>query len=756
MGRGGKLRLAGFAATLGLLAGPAGAQAVGGPGENAPGLPRTYQVQPIDTPTPATNANFGLAMVNIGDVNGDGKDDLVVGTDEHGGSISPVHVLSGADGTEIYSVSAPDPNVSGSAVGFGSYVGKLPDIGSCPGGVHGQDCTSPGAGDNKPEILVTALGVDLPGTAGTPDATHHNICMPSTTGCLADAGRAYVLDGATGAVLKRLQMPLTDIDDQLGKTGPPKPAFGRTILNPASDYGPTNPSNGGPTAPPAAVKIGDVNAGGKPDIFVGASDYYETGATANPDSTCASAAGNQCLQAGREYAFFGESLGTLDGTVDAAADLTMKNPAAQADDATNPTNVNRENMGYSVAPIGDVGKCNTTVGATTDRGRVCTNANSTGPDNITGLGDGKPDIVVSSHRSDDFGMFDVGVALLIDGSTGMVLNTWHHPEPQPASIFAFSNYNQPAIGDAGQSIAPDVYEPAMRQNNPYTGGGKGYVMNGAFKQGGSPNSVSLSTMVDPTPHPSEDFGTSSAGIGNIVGQAGGLDGRNEIMIGAYGPHNPGTNPTVINDVHIFSPITEQELQRIDAPDQQQGGGFGTSLAPLGDLNGDGFLDFAVGAGLLTANGNGAQGRIYIFRSDNSPAPPGPPPPNNQGPPGTQGAQGPAGASGQTIAIAQAGRFLELAANHSRVRRGRAVRLRGTLEAFANQSACARSQTVEFQRRTLSSPHYRTFARRRTNRAGDFSLLIHPTRTMFYRVRIGQTSQCLGDISNRELVSVSRR
>ena len=55
---------------------------------------------------------------------------------------------------------------------------------------------------------------------------------------------------------------------------------------------------------------------------------------------------------------------------------------------------------------------------------------------------------------------------------------------------------------------------------------------------------------------------------------------------------------MINDVHIFDPIHETSLLDIPAPDQQPGLGFGTSLAPMGDLNGDGFLDFAVGAGLF--------------------------------------------------------------------------------------------------------------------------------------------------------------
>src|SRR5262249_13788182 len=157
-------------------------------------------------------------------------------------------------------------------------------------------------------------------------------------------------------------------------------------------------------------------------------------------------------------------------------------------------------------------------------------------------------------------------APLFDGSTGAVLYVYHHPEPQPASLFAFSNYNQPAPGDLGSSSTPDIYEGAMRQNNPFTGGGRGYVMNGAFRQTGSPNAVSFAAFSDPTPNSSEDFGTSSAGIGNVVGTADGLDDRNEYMVGAYGPHNPGTNPYVINDVHIFSALNEKALQNIAAPD----------------------------------------------------------------------------------------------------------------------------------------------------------------------------------------------
>jgi hypothetical protein len=361
-------------------------------------------------------------------------------------------------------------------------------------------------------------------------------------------------------------------------------------------------------------------------------------------------------------------------------------------------------MGYSVAPVGDLGKCNVDPGPA----NTCTNANS------TGTPDGKPDVVISSHRTDEFGMFDVGVAYLVDGSTGSILYTYHHPEPQPASIFAFTNYNEPAFGDLGSSNQPDVYLPAMRQNNPYTGGGKGYAMNGAFKQGGSPNSISFATLTDPTPNASEDFGTSSAGIGNVAG-----DGRTELLVGAYGPHNPGTNTTVINDVHIMSALTEHSLMDIPDPDQQAGSGFGTALAPLGDLNGDSFLDFAVGAGLFDGSTGADQGRIYIFRSNNSPPT----------------------------------RSLAFAAAPGTVRRGGSVALRSRI--VSDEGECAGNQTLQLQRRYAGRRSFLTFKTTETSPTGENVTRIQPERTAFYRAKAPSHQACRPVTSRSAKVTVRR-
>src|ERR671935_204988 len=76
------------------------------------GLPRTYKVQAVDSPNPTAGGDFGIGFVNTGDVNGDGKDDLLVGTDEHGGGPGQVFVVSGVDGSPIRTISAPESCVT--------------------------------------------------------------------------------------------------------------------------------------------------------------------------------------------------------------------------------------------------------------------------------------------------------------------------------------------------------------------------------------------------------------------------------------------------------------------------------------------------------------------------------------------------------------------------------------------------------------------------------------------------------------------
>jgi hypothetical protein len=179
---------------------------------------------------------------------------------------------------------------------------------------------------------------------------------------------------------------------------------------------------------------------------------------------------------------------------------------------------------------------------------------------------------------------------------------------------------------------------------------------------------------------------------------------------------------------------------------------------LGDTNGDDFLDFAAGAGGFDSASPllNNRGRIYLFTSDDSPAPQTPTPPE-------QPATG--GSSSKTPTVpALAGRTIELESSRRRVKIGAQITLRGVVEAFVNKVRCERNQPVEIQRRRRGSIRYRALPLRllpnrvlvSTNTTGNFSLKLRPDATYYYRARLAQSSYCIGAVSPREEVVVRRK
>ncbi|HEV2770423.1 MAG TPA: integrin alpha, partial [Solirubrobacteraceae bacterium] len=421
--------------------------------------------------------------------------------------------------------------------------------------------------------------------------------------------------------------------------------FGRTALNPAGMTAcQGNFGVGACPAVPRAVAIGALNGGGSPDLVIGAAQLTETPATAQPGSHCAnSPAGTVCEQAGRAYLYRGEDIAgrdpsvTLDGTVPGQSITTMRNPDAQGDRASG-VPADNEQLANTVSAVGDVGTC---TAAAISPGAACPRLASTpNPD-------GFPDVLIPAPGNDlplsdpDPGFANAGAAYMIDGATGAVLYTYVHPERQSGATFGSQlSSHEPAVGDLGSTTAPDVYLPAPLQNTPAgISTGRGYVMNGNFRAGSG--SVLLSRLDDPTPARSGTFGGGSAGVGDLVPTVGAP--FNEMLIGVE-----GFTASARNDVHVFNPGTEQVLQTISDPDSQSGSAFGGAIVPLGDTNGDGFLDFAASAENFAGSAGPAQGRVYVLRSNSTPIAAEAPPSGGGGGTGGGGA-GSGSPGGQTSA-----------------------------------------------------------------------------------------------------------
>ncbi len=571
----------------------------------APGLPRTFNVKTIETPEPTGGGSFGWGAASA-DLTGDGKLDLLVAQ----GQTEPtrVFVFDGATGAHIDTIVPPELNPGGAdpVIAF-VYVETMPDVGSCPGGDGADadkicDAATVGAPDGIAEIIVGARGKRV------------NADNPALDAVAADPqlGRGYIIDGKTRAVLKRIDMPIADRQAQKALGGGPQ--FGRVMASPQSmapcaGSSAENNDNGVGACPatPLASRVGDLNGDGVGDVVITARNYRETPAQAAPTSQCAGSTVAFCTS-GKAWAYSGAIAGSDPQAILDTVLYSMRNPIAQT--------VSGE-FGGNLYRLGDVN----------------TNVATTNCFTSPGAASCAPEFTIAVRNADyplqapGIGFDNVGAAVVFNGATGAVHQTRGgndaitHPEMQKLSQFSGSFNGGRPVGDLGASTQPDILLPAALQNAASTDDGKIWAFNAVGGGGGATGSWQFASMIDPTPYPGSNFGGAFTGVGNLAD--GPLYPANELLVGGFhfDPFTEASNDAVA-DVHFVNIQTATNLMTIPNPSGARGDGFGVGLIPMGDINADGFLDFAATAYL--ANGvTGGQGRAWIFSSDNSPLPPPP-------------------------------------------------------------------------------------------------------------------------------------
>ena len=116
--------------------------------------------------------------------------------------------------------------------------------------------------------------------------------------------------------------------------------------------------------------------------------------------------------------------------------------------------------------------------------------------------------------------------------------------------------------------------------------------------GSTATSISNANAFYLTPSTGSTAGTSVAGPGDVNG-----DGLADVLLGAPGANASGSVYLFLGSTTLSGTSNEAAVFSTAEPDER----FGTTVTGVGDLNGDGYADFAAGAPAYSGN----KGRVYV-------------------------------------------------------------------------------------------------------------------------------------------------
>jgi len=477
-----------------------------------------------------TRANLGVSVASAGDINGDGYADVVIGASGYSNDQSSEGRALLYEGSAAGLSSTPSWIVEGDqdSASFGISVASAGDIN----------------GDGYADVVIGASGYSNgqshEGRASVYEGSAAG--LSSTPSWIAEGDQEWAYfgysvasagdvngDGYSEVIVGAPKYDTDQIDDgtaflyEGSASGLTAGAVWATIGNQDSEY------YGGSVA-----SAGDVNADGYDDVVVGA-PFYDVGE----------------ISAGAAFVYHGSATGlptTPDWTVEGDQDSG--------------------HFGDSVASAGDVN------------------------------GDGYADVIVGAYTESD-GEGNEGRAYLYHGSPSGLTETpsWTAEGDQIGALYGHS---VASAGDVNGDGYGDVIVGADSYSAGETREGRVFVYHG------SP--TGLHGTPDWTAESNQDlahFGRSVASAGDVNG-----DGYADVIVGAYnfdGGEGQGGGAFVFEG----SPSGLEGSPAWTTGSNQEYSQFGISVASAGDTNGDGYSDVIVGQPQY-GNGETAEGRALVY------------------------------------------------------------------------------------------------------------------------------------------------
>jgi hypothetical protein len=505
---------------------------VGAPGYNDDeGMIFLYNGGPLGLPlspdwtaeTGLINNLFGASVSTAGDVNGDGYSDLIVGARQnafvyHG---SP----SGPSTESDWAKEGEQANAY-----FGCSVSSAGDVN----------------GDGYSDVVIGAYGYNDGGS---------------------EVGRAYVYHGKS--LLPSGSPNWTVQSDQEDAH------FGVSVSG-----------------------AGDVNGDGYSDVIVGATSYddgqMDEGAVFVYNGSSSGLSGSPswtAAESDQAFAFFG-------GSVSGAGDV---NGDGYSDVIVGAWGFDEEGANRGVAFV--YHGSSTGLSASSDWSAQSDQAGAEFGVSVSGAGDvngdGYSDVIVGAHRYDK-GENDEGAVFVYNGSPSGLssLPNWTDESNQADSRFGAS---VSGAGDVNGDGYSDVIVGAYYYTNGETNEGRAYLYHGS--------SSGLSASADWTDESDQEgayFGTSVSSAGDVNG-----DGYSDVIIGA----NYYSNGQAYEGRAFIYNGSPWGLSTVSydwtAESNQASAFFGSSVSSAGDVNGDGYSDVIVGAYNYT-NGQTGEGGAFLY------------------------------------------------------------------------------------------------------------------------------------------------